>query len=38
MLSSRLRIVDFDQRFCLTTGGSILSRRDGEWVAEFALE
>jgi hypothetical protein len=33
-----LRDEHFDQRFCLTNGGSILSRRDNEWVVEFALE
>jgi len=33
-----LRDADFEQRYCLTTGGSILDYRDNAWVAEFGLE
>jgi hypothetical protein len=33
-----LRDANFAQRFCLTSGGSVLARKDDAWVAEFALE
>lgn len=33
-----LRDANFVQRFCLTSGGSVLAYRDGTWTAEFALE
>ena len=33
-----LRDGDYSQRFCLTTGGSILEYRNGQWVVEFGVE
>lgn len=33
-----LRDESYEQRFCLTSGGSILDRKGGKWVAEFAVE
>lgn len=33
-----LRDESYAQRFCLTSGGSILDRKDGKWMAEFAVE
>jgi hypothetical protein len=33
-----LRDASYRQRFCLTSGGSILDRKDDKWVVEFALE
>lgn len=33
-----LRDADYAQRFCVTSGGSILARQDGQWLAEFAVE
>lgn len=36
--SRLLRDATDKQRFCLTLGGSILDRKDGRWVPEFAAE
>jgi hypothetical protein len=33
-----LRDAGYRQRFCLTSGGSILDRKDDKWIVEFALE
>jgi hypothetical protein len=33
-----LRDADFSQRFCLTSGGSILAHQGDKWVAEFAVQ
>jgi hypothetical protein len=33
-----LRDESYRQRFCVSSGGSILDRKDGAWVAEFAVE
>jgi hypothetical protein len=33
-----LRDAEYQQRYCLTNGGSILARQGDTWVAEFALE
>jgi hypothetical protein len=33
-----LRDESYRQRFCLTSGGSILDRKDDKWVVEFAVE
>jgi hypothetical protein len=33
-----LRDAEYQQRYCLTNGGSILGRQGDTWVAEFALE
>lgn len=33
-----LRDASYRQRFCLTTGGTILDRKEGNWAVEFANE